>query len=414
MGRAFRLGRLFGVELRVDPSWLFIFLLVCWSLTSLFAAWHPDWLVGTSFVVALAAALLFFGSVLVHELAHSLVARAYGIPVRDITLHLFGGVSSIEKEPPTPGAEFLIAIVGPIVSIGLGVLMMIFSLLSMNLDTQSIDSAQVVASQLDPLSTLLVWLGPVNVVVGLFNLLPGFPLDGGRVLRALIWKITGSLRRATWISSVVGQVVGFGFVGLGILMAFGQPVPFFGRGLGAGLWLAMIGLFLRNAAVAHQRGAIIDEALAGAHVGDLMRTQGETVDAELNLRDLIDGWFMRHDQPAYPVLDDGAFVGIITVDDVRLGGDPGVWSMRRIRDIMTPLSRLVMTRPDEALSTALRKLGAEGVRQLPVLDDRGVLVGMLFERDVARWLEFHHNEHAIGGGLGGGVAPHGTMHPRHA
>ena len=182
-----RIGRLFGIEIRVDPSWLFIFVLVGWSLTSLFGAWHPDWPFATSLVVAVTAALVFFASVLFHELAHSLVALAYGIPVRDITLHLFGGVSNIEKEPPTPGSELLMAIVGPIASIGLGVAMVVVSAILIDIRTpDAVESAEGIIAHLGPLETLLVWLGPVNIIVGVFNMLPGFPLDGGRVLRAIV------------------------------------------------------------------------------------------------------------------------------------------------------------------------------------------------------------------------------------
>src|SRR5579864_7770974 len=188
MRHAIRIGRVFGIELLVDSSWIVIFVLVTWSLTSLFAAWHPDWAAWTSFAVAAVASLLFFGSVLLHELAHSLVARAYGLPVRDITLHMFGGVSSIEREPERPGAELLIAVVGPITSIGLGLLMLVATGIVTGIAVQdgsvTGDPAAVMAG-MGPVATLLAWLGPVNVIVGLFNLIPGFPLDGGRILRSI-------------------------------------------------------------------------------------------------------------------------------------------------------------------------------------------------------------------------------------
>jgi Zn-dependent protease/predicted transcriptional regulator len=404
VGHAFRIGRLFGIELRVDPSWLFIFVLVGWSLTSLFASWHPDWALATSLVVALTAALVFFASVLFHELAHCLVARAYGIPVRDITLHLFGGVSNIEKEPPTPAAEFLMAVVGPIASVGLGLLMIMIGAIIIDLRAPDVESAAAAVSRLGPVTTLLVWLGPVNVMVGIFNLIPGFPLDGGRMLRAAIWKATGSLQRSTRAASAVGQALGWLFVALGVVMALGYRVPFFGQGLTSGLWLAMIGLFLRNAAVAHVRGAAIEEALLGVRTMDLMRTTGPVVHADMRVRDLVEGWFMRFDVSAYPVLDrDGAFVGLVSLEDLRKIRTEE-WSRRTIGEVMTPRDRLVVGSPVEDLTSALRKLGTTEVRQLPVLDDNGVLVGMLYERDVMRWLELH-----------GPSAPRGTrMHERHA
>jgi Zn-dependent protease/predicted transcriptional regulator len=385
MGNAFRLGRLFGIELRVDASWLFIFTLVGWSLTRLFSMWHPDWSLATSIAVALAAALMFFASVLFHELAHSLVARGYGIPVRDITLHLFGGVSNIEKEPPTPLSEFLIAIIGPIVSIGLGVAMIVATSFIIDVRPGDVEDPAAMMERLGPISTLLIWLGPVNVTVGLFNLIPGFPLDGGRVLRALVWRISGNLQTATRTASAAGQAVGWFFVALGAAMALGYRVPFFGTGLTSGLWLALIGLFLRNAAVAHLRGAALEEALVGVRVADLMRPLGLVVHANMSVRDLVEGWFMRHDESAYPVLDDnGAFLGIVSVDDVRKVA-PEQWWTRTVRDVMTPVERLGITNPEEQLSIGLRKLSGSNVAELPVLD-RGSLVGMLFERDVARWL----------------------------
>ncbi len=381
----FRIGRLFGIDLRVDPSWLFIFVLISWSLTSLFASWHPDWTFATNLLVALAASLVFFISVLLHELAHSVIALAYGIPVRDITLHLFGGVSNIEKEPPTPQAELLIAIVGPIASIGIGLAMVMASAILIDMRAPDVASAEVMLAHLGPLETLLVWLGPVNVIVGVFNLIPGFPLDGGRILRAIVWKVTGSLEKATRIAGGAGQGVGWFFVALGLAMVLGLEVPVFGRGMMSGLWLAMIGLFLRNAAVAHVRGAALDEALANVRVQDLMLVKGAYVGASIPVRELVDDWFLRHDELAYPVSEGGAFLGIVSVDDLRKLR-PEDWGAMTVRDVMTPRERLIVTSPAEPLAIALRKIGGAGVRQLPALDD-GMLVGMLYERDVARWLQ---------------------------
>jgi CBS domain-containing protein len=226
----------------------------------------------------------------------------------------------------------------------------------------------------------------VNVIVGLFNMIPGFPLDGGRILRALLWKLTNSLQRATRIASNVGQGVGLLFVALGILMAFGYRVPVFGRGLTSGMWLALIGLFLRNAAALHLRGSAINEALVGVRVRDVMRTTAPTVRPATSLRDLVEGWFMRFDEPAFPVMTpDGVFVGVVSVDDVRTI-PPNEWPNRTAHDVMATADRLTLTAPEEELAVALRKLASSSVRQLPVLD-RGLLVGLLYEKDVARWLE---------------------------
>jgi Zn-dependent protease/CBS domain-containing protein len=385
MQRGFRIGRLFGIELRVDSSWLLIFALVTWSLTSLFSSWHPDWTVATSLVVAIVSAVFFFGSVLFHEMAHSLVARGYGIPVRDITLHMFGGVSNIEREPPTPSSELLIAIVGPIASIGLGVALMIGGAFMTDLYAPDVQSAEEGVARLGPFGTLVMWLGPVNVMVGLFNLIPGFPLDGGRILRSLLWRATGDLQRATRLAAGVGQVVGWAFVVAGVFMALGVRIPFFGRGLGAGIWLALIGLFLRNAAAGQLAGVTLEETLRGLKVSDLMRRRGGWVPIDLPVRALVDGWFMRFADRAYPVFDGARLAGMITTDDVAKI-ESTTWESFRVRDVMTPIGRLLTAEPSEPLTEALRKLATGGVAELPVLE-HGVLSGMLFQEDIARWVE---------------------------
>jgi Zn-dependent protease/predicted transcriptional regulator len=386
--KAIHIGRLFGIELKLDPSWLFIFVLVVWSLTSVFQAWHPIWATRTSLAVALVAGFAFFGSILLHELAHALVAKLYGVPVRDITLHMFGGVSNIEREPPTAGAELLIAIVGPIASIALGVSMLGLAALvtgaAFDPSAPGADAAAMMAG-LSPISTLLVWLGPVNIVVGLFNLVPGFPLDGGRILRAVLWRSTGNLRKATRWSTSVGRAVGVAFIAIGGAMVLGLRVPFFGTGFGAGLWLALIGMFLRGAATQHQAGSDVADALEGVHVRDLMRTTGATVPANASLRALVDRWFVRRDEGVLAVFHFDEFAGIVSMDDLaRVPREQ--WDDRAAREIMIPAKEVAKLSPEDAAFEALRTMGAAGVGGLHVLDEEGTLIGMLYERDVARWV----------------------------
>jgi Zn-dependent protease/predicted transcriptional regulator len=386
MRKAIRIGRLFGIQLQVDPSWLLIFGLLVWSLVSVFQTWHPLWTAGTAASVAVVAALAFFASVVFHELAHALVARLYGIPVHDITLHMFGGVSNIEREPPTPGAELLIAIVGPIASVALGAGMLALAALVTGTPFRGSADADVAAfmARLGPMSTLLVWLGPMNVVVGLFNLIPGFPLDGGRILRALLWKSTGNLHTATRWSTSVGQSVGFGFILLGAAMAVGFRVPFFGTGFGSGLWLALIGMFLRGAARQHQLGSDMAEALAGVPVAAIMRTNGATVPANASVRALVEQWFVRRDEIAFPVFQGDHFAGVVTMDDIhKVPRDE--WDVRAVREIMRPAETLPSVVPSVLVFDALRKMGAADLEVLPVVDGF-VLVGMLFNQDVARWI----------------------------
>src|SRR5262249_12433427 len=207
-----RIGRLFGIDLRVDWSWVFIFVLLTWNLVAVFSRWHPDWTPVEALVIAACASLLFFGCVLLHELAHSLVAMRYGVQVRSITLFLFGGVSNIEQEPPSAKAEFLIAIVGPITSIALGILALVLASLAMTTSMTNAGDAIDAFARLGPVATLLAWLGPINVTIGIFNLIPGFPLDGGRVLRSIFWAASGDLRRSTRWASAVGQAIGWFFI----------------------------------------------------------------------------------------------------------------------------------------------------------------------------------------------------------
>src|SRR5215467_13199359 len=210
MNRGLYIGRIFGINIQVDWSWILIFLLVTWSLAAgLFPAWHPDWSMALRWGVAVVASLLFFASILLHELSHSLVAKARGLPVRRITLFLFGGVSNIEREPPTPKTEFLVAVVGPITSILLGMIFLALAAFSAANSHVTGGDPQAVARQLGPVTTLLAWLGPINILLGLFNLIPGFPLDGGRILRYILWSATKDLRKATAWATGAGRAVGW-------------------------------------------------------------------------------------------------------------------------------------------------------------------------------------------------------------
>lgn len=383
-----RIGRLFGIDVTVDFSWALVFLLMSWNLTAVFLTWHPTWSLGGAVVLAVVAALLFFGSVLAHELAHALVAKSFGMRVRQIRLFLFGGVSDIEREPPSPGAEFWMAIVGPLTSFGLALIFLVVA--GTTLPTLSrIDPTNPfeMLSQLGPLSTLFFWLGPVNLTVGLFNLIPGFPLDGGRVLRAAIWKLTGDLHHATFAASIVGRTIGWSFVIAGIAMVFGARIPFFGQGAGSGVWLAFIGWFLSSAATGSYAALQVQEVLAGVRVGHLMRRSGYVVPPDASIRSVASDWFMRSSEHAFPVVAGDLLVGLVSVGDLRRVPQE-VWDATAVTAIMTPRDRLAVVAPYDDAESAVRKLGALDVDQLPVVDGEA-LVGMLSRADVARWLELH-------------------------
>lgn len=388
MHSGIHIGRIFGINIYIDWSWIFIFLLVMWNLgAGVFPGLHPQW--GTALVwgTAFIASLLFFASVLAHELAHSVVAKSQGIPVSNITLFLFGGVSNIQREPTSPTAEFVMAIVGPLTSLVLGVIFLFLSgTMATGLSVLSGDPASALA-QLNPLSTLLLWLGPINILLGIFNLIPGFPLDGGRVLRSILWAITKNLQVATRWASWVGQVVAWLFIIAGISMIFGISIPFFGTGFISGLWLAFIGWFLNSAAVQSYRQLVIEDLLGGVSVTQLMRAHTPTVTSSLPVSALVHDQIMGTDERAFAVVDNDRLVGLVCIEDVRKA-QRAQWDTTTVNQIMTPLSQLVIATQSEDASKALNDLAGRDVNQLPVVEG-GRLVGMLRRSDIIRWLQLH-------------------------
>jgi Zn-dependent protease/CBS domain-containing protein len=382
---AFRIGKIFGIEIRLDWSWIFIFLLLTWNLSDVFSRLHPDWPPVESFAMALVAPLLLFGCIFVHELAHSLAAGRVGLRVRSITLFLFGGVSNIEREPPSARAEFLIAVVGPITSILLGIGFLAAALMSRTISLAASGTAWSGFAQLGPLGTLLAWLGPMNLGIGVFNLIPAFPLDGGRVLRSILWGISGDLRTSTRRVSAIGQLFGWLFIVAGIAMTFGVRVAFLGTGLVGGLWLAFIGWFLHTAAARSYGRLAVDDALAGHVVEEMMRRDARTVPPDLPLTALVHDYLVRSDERAWPVVRDGQLLGLISTADIRAVG-PQEWPTTEVASVMRPRSSLVIASPHESLAQAFAQLTQRDVGQLPVLED-GRLVGMLQRRDLTRWLE---------------------------
>jgi Zn-dependent protease/predicted transcriptional regulator len=384
--RGFRVGRLFGVEIRIDWSWALIFVLMTWNLSAIFSAWHPSWSSLEVLAVAVSASLVFFLCILLHELAHSLVAMAYGTRVRSITLLLFGGVSNIEREPRSPGAEFFTAVVGPITSIALGFLFILLSSLLTPLSRVAVpEEASAVLTGLGPVGTLLVWLGPINILIGLFNLIPAFPLDGGRILRAALWSISGNLRRATQWAARMGQAIGWLFIIAGIGMSFGARVPFFGTGLIGGLWLAFIGWFLNGAAAQTTARLALDDALAGLTVAQLMNMNVTTVPPELTVTALVQDHLVRGADRALPVTRDDELLGLVCVSDVRKVS-PDDWSTTPVFQIMRRVDELATATPEQSLAEAFEGMVRNDIDQLPVVSN-GRLVGMLRRLDITRWLE---------------------------
>jgi Zn-dependent protease len=397
MPSGFQIGRLFGIRVQVHVSLVVIFGLVVLSLGSgVFPSWHPDWSPVLVWGLAFIAAVLFFASVLVHELSHALVGRAVGAEVRSITLFLFGGVAHVEREPTSPRGEALMAGVGPLTSLAIGIVCSVAAgLLGMRAFQAGADPVDAVR-QLSPVVTLLAWLGPINLLLAAFNMLPGFPLDGGRVLRAFLWKLTGDLRRATRWAAGAGQFLGWLLITSGVLMAFGVRIPVFGTGLIGGMWIALIGWFLNSAALGSYRQLVVRELLQGVPVWQLMRRQmPHPLHPEQPVREIVREHVLGTGDALFVVTEGEDVLGVVQARDVRRV-PRGEWDTTPVGRLMKPLEQVTTASPGEPTSEALQRLGT--APELLVVDE-GKPVGLLRRQDIGRWLDLQASEHALPPGL---------------
>lgn len=376
-----RLGTIFGVPIRVDWSLLIIFMLVTVNLAiGLFPAWHPEWSPAFTWGMALAAAVLFFSSVVAHELSHAVVARSRGIPVSSITLFIFGGIAHIEDEPKSPKDELLMAAVGPVVSIVIGLVATLgaYALAGDALARLDPEALTPTMHDVGPVATLLLWLGPLNIMLGLFNLVPGFPLDGGRVARSLAWWVTGDLVKATRWAAGAGRVFAWLLMGLGV-------VQLLTGGAVEGVWLILIGWFLNNAAQSSYAQLLMRRALDDVPVTRIMYTRVGTLPPEVSVETFVRDHLLATDQTCWPVAaDDGRLLGLVTMDDVRRVPQAR-WLVTTVADIMTPADELDSVSPTSDAEQALRLLTRRDVEQLPVLEG-GRVLGFVRRRDLVRWM----------------------------
>ncbi len=386
MRSGFKVARLFGINVYVDWSWLLVFLLVTWDLAAaVFPSLHPNWGLDLNIVMGILASLVFVFSILLHELAHSVVARARGLPVRRITLFFFGGVSNIQREPPSPGTEFLMAVVGPITSIVLGIIFLVIGIGQIPRLSLVPTNAAPMLRTLSPLATMLVWLGPVNIIIGLFNLIPAFPLDGGRILRSILWAISHNLRRATRWATAVGQAFGWLMIIAGVAMVFGATLPVLGTGFINGLWFAFIGWFVISAAAQSYQQVVVEDLLQGVPVTSLMREPTPAVSPDTPIHTLVYDHIMRGEERAFPVMEGANLVGMVYAEDLRKI-DRNRWDKTTVRDVMVPESNLDELSPREDAMEAFQKMASKDMRQMPVVQN-GKLVGILRRRDILRWLQ---------------------------
>ena len=354
------LFRVAGIQVGVHISWLIAFVLITWSIAMGFV---PEALPGIAeaeaWAIGVVAAVLLFASVLLHELAHSIVAIRRGLPVRSITLFLFGGVSNLTAEAKDPRSEFLISIVGPLTSFAIAGVALLLATLPLD----------------DRVVVVLSYLVVVNALLGAFNLIPGFPLDGGRVFRSIVWRVTGSVRRATEAAAAVGQLVGYGLLAWGVFRVFEGDL------LG-GLWTAAIGLFLQNAAGSSVQQLAFDQRLRTVRVGDAFIPDARTARPELPVSDLIEDFILGGKRRAVLVTEEGRLVGIVSIGDLQRV-PPARRGETTVREVMTGPDGIVTTTPAASLREAAELLAQHEFDQLPVVED-GRPLGAISRADILR------------------------------
>jgi len=367
MKGSLRIARIAGIDIGIHYTWIVIFILICWSLAvGYFPAEYPGWEGWIYWATSAMAALLLFVSVLVHELAHSLTAISRGVPVRSITLFLLGGLSNLESEPEKPGVEFAIAIVGPLTSVALAGLFW------------GLDLVGLVAE--GPVRATIVYMIEINVLLAAFNILPGFPLDGGRVLRAIIWGATNDLRKATNIATAIGQAFGWALIAWGVFWALTDNIM-------GGVWLIFIGWFLNSAAEASRREMELRAIWLNVKVSSVMDDRPETVEGGSNVEELVNEVYVKKGIKSAAVVEGGKLLGIVTLADIKKLA-PAAWSTTPVSMVMTP-QPLKTVNPGDNMKTAVRLMAENGLNQLPVVVEER-LVGMLNRADIIRYVQGHH------------------------
>jgi Zn-dependent protease/CBS domain-containing protein len=366
-----KLGRIGGIEIGLHYSWFIIAFLIALSLAAHFHSVRPGWNETITWAAAIITAVLFFVTLLLHELAHSILAKSRGLKVREITLFALGGVSQIESEAPDAKSEFWIGIVGPLTSLVIGGICILIARLS---------GWPPGTEPTSPVMAVLLWLGYINIALAGFNMIPGYPLDGGRVLRAIAWWITGNMERATRIASQIGQVVAFLFIMWGLYRFF------VGENFG-GLWLAFIGWFLLDASRSSYLQVGVVAGLRDRRVADLMERDCASVEGYISMRDFVDEYLLHSASRCFLVMQDHHAVGVITPDEVKKV-PRDAWDQTSVQAVMTPLNKLVEVPPDMPALKALELMSKGNLYQLAVTSD-GKLQGLFSRDQILRFLQLH-------------------------
>ena len=375
---SWEIARAMGIPIRVHASWFLVFFLVTWTLST---GYLPDNLPGHTplryWAMGGIAAILLFLSVLLHELGHAYVALYYRIPIEKITLFIFGGVAHMKKEAPTPRAELLIALAGPFVSFVIGSICFVL-----------VELGEAIQQQhgLQGLLILGALLGFVNLQLGLFNMIPGFPLDGGRVLRAGLWAWGNNFYRATKQAALVGLVFGLLLSVAGLVAMYGAVSDGLPPAIASnGGWVLVIGLFLFAAALASRRQAMMRESLAAIPVRELMGTSVTSIPSHCTLDEAVNRYFQSYGYGGFPVLEDGQLVGLITVSEIQ-HVSPSLWLWRRVKQVMRPISESLVIAPDAPVIQAMERMIQEGWDRLIVMSD-GKIIGLVTHSAIVDFLQ---------------------------
>jgi Zn-dependent protease len=368
MRKSFRLATFFNIPIEINFTWFIIVGLVIFTLAQgYFPITNPEMSPAAHWVMAIISALLLFASLLAHELSHSIVAKKNKLPIRGITLFVFGGVAHMSKEPPSPAVEFKMAIAGPLMSFFLSLVFLGLTNVFYNLGFPS------------AITSITNYLFILNMVVGIFNLIPGFPLDGGRILRSALWGYYKDLKKATAIASGFGKGFAFFLMAMGFLNLFTGAII-------AGIWFIFIGFFLMEAAEVSYRQVVMKKLLSGVYVKDLMTKDVITVPSTITLEKLIDDYFFRYRHAAFPVIEDDTLLGLVTLHRIK-EVERNKWPKTTAKDILIPLSKSLIVKKELHAIDAMGRMATNGVGRLLVIED-SKMIGILSQKDIMGLFQF--------------------------